>query len=210
MTWLADLPLLIKGGAIGLAISAPVGPIGVLCIQRTLAGGRVLGLVSGLGAATADAIYAAVAALGLVVISEFAIGQQALFRLLGGGILMLLGIGIFQSKPTEGPAPDKRRGLAGAYASTFVLTLTNPLTILFVAAIFVGLGAESISGGILSATPLIIGVFLGSTLWWFLLTGGVSLVRDRFTPKMMRWVNMGSGAIITAFGVTAVIVSVVA
>ena len=87
MTWLSDLPLLLKGGAIGLAISVPVGPIGVLCIQRTLAGGRILGLVSGLGAATADAIYAAVAALGLVFISEILIGQQPLLRLIGGGVL---------------------------------------------------------------------------------------------------------------------------
>ncbi len=207
MTWLSDLPLLLKGGAIGLAISVPVGPIGVLCIQRTLAGGRIVGLVSGLGAATADAIYAAVAALGLVFISETLIGRQPLLRLIGGGILILLGIRILLSRPPEESAPEERVGLGGAYVSTFVLTLTNPLTILFVAAIFAGLGAATESGELTEAAPLVLGVFLGSALWWFLLSGGVSLFRDRVTPRMMRWVNLGSGTIIALFGAAAVIAS---
>ncbi len=207
MTWLSDLPLLLKGGAIGLPISVSVGPIGVLCIQRTLVGGRIVGLVSGLGAATADAIYAAVAALGLVFISEVLIGQQPLLRLIGGGILILLGIRILLSKPPEESAPEKRVGLRGAYASTFILTLTNPLTIIIVAAIFAGLGAATESGELTAAAPLVLGVFLGSALWWFLLTGGVSLLRDRATPRMMRWVNLGSGAVISLFGVTTIIAS---
>jgi len=209
MTWLSNWPLLLKGGAIGLAISAPVGPIGVLCIQRTLASGRIVGLVSGLGAATADAIYAAIAVLGLAFISEVLIGQQALLRIIGSGVLISIGIRILLSKPPEGSASRGRDGLTGAYASTFVLTLVNPLTILFVAAIFAGLGAGTISGNIRSGAPLILGVFLGSALWWFLLTGGVSLVRDRFTPRMMRWVNLGSGALIVLFGVSALIASFV-
>jgi len=209
MTWLSDLPLLLKGGAIGLAISVPVGPIGVLCIQRTLAGGRLVGLISGLGAATADAIYAAIAALGLVVISEILIGQQASLRLIGGGILIVLGLKILLTKPAKESAPAEKSGLPGAYASAFVLTLTNPLTILFIAAIFAGLGAEIINGNLFSGVPLILGVFLGSALWWFLLTGGVSLLRDRVTPRMMRWVNLGSGTIIALFGAAAVVASTV-
>jgi threonine/homoserine/homoserine lactone efflux protein len=207
MTWLSDLPLLLKGGAIGLAISVPVGPIGVLCIQRTLAGGRIVGLASGLGAATADAIYAAIAVLGLTFISEILIGQQALLRLIGGGILILLGIRILLSRPPDESATEERSGLGGAYASTFILTLTNPLTILFVAAIFIGIGATATSGSLLSGTILVLGVFLGSTLWWFLLSGGVSLLRDRVTPKAMRWVNWISGTIIALFGASAIIVS---
>jgi threonine/homoserine/homoserine lactone efflux protein len=207
MTWLSDLPLLLKGAAIGLAISAPVGPIGVLCIQRTLVDGRIVGLVSGLGAATADAIYAAIAALGLAFISEILIGQQALLRLIGGGILILLGIRILLSRPPDESTLEEQSGLAGAYASTFVLTLTNPLTILIVAAIFAGIGAAAVSGDLLSGAPLIFGVFLGSALWWFLLTGGVSLARARFTPRMMKWVNLGAGAIIALFGVLALFVS---
>ncbi len=208
MTWLSDLPLLLKGGAIGLAISVPVGPIGVLCIQRTLAGGRIVGLVSGLGAATADAIYAAVAALGLVFISEILIGQQPLLRLIGGGILILLGIRILLSKPPEESSPEERVSLGGAYVSTFVLTLTNPLTIIFVAAIFAGIGAATDGAKLLSAAPVVLGVFLGSALWWFVLSGGVSLLRARVTPRMMRWVNLGSGAIIFLFGVTAMVASI--
>jgi len=208
MTWLSDLPLLLKGGAIGLAISVPVGPIGVLCIQRTLAGGRILGLVSGLGAATADAIYAAVAALGLVFISEILIGQQALLRLIGGGVLIILGLRILLTNPAAGSAPAEKSRLPSAYSSTFVLTLTNPLTILFVAAIFAGLGPAAVSGNLLSRAPLILGVFLGSALWWFLLSGGVSLFRDRVTPRMMKWVNVGSGTIIAVFGAAAIVVSI--
>ncbi len=207
MTWLSDLPLLLKGAAIGLAISVPVGPISLLCIQRTLASGRLVGLVSGLGAATADAIYAAVAALGLVFISEILIGQQPLLRLIGGGILILLGLRILLTKPAKESTPAEKSGLPSAYASTFVFTLTNPLTILFVAAIFAGLGAETINGNIFSGAPLILGVFLGSALWWFLLTGGVSLLRDRVTPRVIRWVNLGSGTIIALFGAAAVIAS---
>ena len=207
MTWLTDLPLLLKGGALGLAISVPVGPIGVLCIQRTLAGGRIVGLVSGLGAATADAIYAAVAVLGLAFISEILIGQQALLRLIGGGILILLGIRILLSRPPDKSSPEERSSLAGVYASTFILTLTNPLTILFVAAIFVGIGAATTSASLLSGTTLVLGVFLGSTLWWFLLSGGVSLLRDRVTPRAMMWVNWVSGTIIALFGASALIVS---
>ncbi len=207
MTWLSDLPLLLKGGAIGLAISVPVGPIGVLCIQRTLAGGRIVGLVSGLGAATADAIYAALAVLGLAFISEILIGQQALLRLIGGGILILLGIRILLSRPPDESVTEVRSGLAGAYGSTFIHTHTNPLTILFVAAIFAGIGAAAANGSLLSGATLVLGVFLGSTLWWFLLTGAVSLVRDRFTPRMLRWVNLGAGAVIALFGASALIVS---
>ena len=206
MTWLADLPLLLKGGAIGLAISAPVGPIGVLCIQRTLAGGRIVGLVSGLGVATADAIYAALAVLGLAFISEILIGQQPLLRLIGGGILILLGTRILLSRPLDESAPEERNGLAGAYASTFILTLTHPLTILFVAAIFAGIGAAMESGDLLSGAGLVLGVFLGSMLWWFLLSGGVSLLRDRVTPGAMRWVNWVSGTVIALLGVSAPIV----
>lgn len=166
-----------------------------------------MGLVSGLGAATADAIYAAIAVLGLAFISEVLIGQQPLLRLIGGGVLILLGTRILVSSPAEEAVSEVKDGLVGAYASTFVLTLTNPLTILFVAAIFAGLGAGTIGGNILSGAPLILGVFLGSALWWIILTGGVSLVRDRFTPRMMRWVNLGAGVIIGLFGVSAIVIS---
>jgi len=132
--------LLLKGLIIGFSIAAPVGPIGVLCIRRNLAKGRTSGLASGLGAATADAIYGGIAGLGLTRISNLLLEQQAWFRSIGGGFLLYLGIRTFLSKPAGAVAAARRTDLAGDYLSTSLLTLTNPLTILSFAAIFAGLG----------------------------------------------------------------------
>jgi threonine/homoserine/homoserine lactone efflux protein len=197
--------LFLEGIVIGFAIAAPVGPIGVLCIRRTLAEGRVSGLVSGLGAATADALYGAVAALGLTFVAEFLIGGESWLRLVGGAFLVVLGVSTFLARPAGRAAPDaKRRGLPGAYASTFFLTLTNPTTILSFAAIFAGLGAGETNGDVLSAMLLVLGVFLGSAAWWFVLSGATSLFRTRLSVRGLRWVNRISGTVIAAFGVLAV------
>jgi threonine/homoserine/homoserine lactone efflux protein len=197
--------LFFEGIVIGFAIAAPVGPIGVLCIRRTLAEGRVSGLVSGLGAATADALYGAVAALGLTFVTEFLVGGQAWLRLIGGAFLLFLGVRTFLARPAERAAPAARSGLPGAYASTFFLTLTNPTTILSFAAIFAGLGvAGAASGDVLSAMLLVLGVFLGSAAWWFVLSGATSLFRTRLSVRGLRWVNRISGTVIAAFGVLAV------
>ena len=197
--------LFFEGIVIGFAIAAPVGPIGVLCIRRTLAEGRVSGLVSGLGAATADALYGAVAALGLTFVAEFLMGGQAWLRLVGGAFLLFLGVRTFLARPAERAAPAARSGLPGAYASTFFLTLTNPTTILSFAAIFAGLGvAGAASGDVLSAMLLVLGVFLGSAAWWFVLSGATSLFRTRLSVRGLRWVNRISGTVIAAFGVLAV------
>ena len=191
---------------IGLSIAAPVGPIGVLCIRRTLAGGRLVGLVSGLGAATADAAYGFIAAFGLTFISELLINQAALLRLVGGGFLAYLGLRTLlaaakESAPlAEEAAPtDTARGLPGAYASTLALTLTNPMTILAFLGIFAGLGVAETSGDYGAAALTVLGVFLGSALWWLTLSGGVSLLRARFDARAMRWVNRLSGIIILIF-----------
>lgn len=193
----------IEGMVIGLAIAAPVGPIGVLCIRRTLAEGRLWGLVSGLGAATADAAYGAVAALGLTVVSGLLLGGEFWLRLVGGFFLLFLGARTFLSKPSESPASAGGRGLLGAYASTLVLTLTNPTTILSFAAIFAGLGAGAADGDVLSAMTLVCGVFLGSALWWVFLSTATGLFRSRLSTRGLRWVNRVSGAIIAAFGMVA-------
>jgi len=140
-----DFGSLLRGIIIRFSIAAPVGPIGVLCIRRTLAEGRVYGLISGLGAATADAIYGCVAGFGLTFISSFLISQQIWLRLIGGGFLCLLGIRIFLSEPAKQAASTKGNGFLSAYASTFLLTATNPMTILSFAAIFAGLGVGSTS-----------------------------------------------------------------
>jgi threonine/homoserine/homoserine lactone efflux protein len=195
--------LLIQGLIIGFSIAAPVGPIGVLCIRRTLALGRASGLVSGLGAATADALYGSVAALGLTFISSFLVSQQAGLRLIGGGFLCYLGIRTLLAAPAQQAASARGAGLARAYGSTFVLTLTNPMTVISFAAIFAGLGIGSAAGDYFSAIVLVLGVFVGSASWWLLLSGGVSLARDRFNDRWLGWVNRVSGIVILGFGLLA-------
>jgi len=201
-----DFAIFVRGVAIGLAIAAPVGPIGVLCIRRTLAEGRLAGFVTGLGAATADTVYGAVAAFGLTAVSAFLVSQQDWLRLIGGAFLLYLGIRTFLTRPMPQTAvrDDKSsRTLAGDYASTFLLTITNPLTIISFAAVFAGLGLGSGYDDLGSALLLVAGVFTGSALWWLLLSGGVSLLRGRITENGLRWVNRVSGVIITVFGVIA-------
>ena len=196
---------LFQGILIGFSIAAPVGPIGMLCIRRTLAQGRAVGLVSGLGAASADAIYGCVAGFGLTFISGFLLDQQFWLRLVGGLFLCYLGVKTLLSKPAAEPAGARAGGLMGAYASTFFLTLTNPVTILSFMAIFAGLGLAGAGGDYASAAVLVLGVFLGSAAWWLLLSGLVGIFRARFTQRGMLWVNRISGAILGGFGLYALI-----
>ena len=200
-----DVGYLARGLVIGFSIAAPVGPIGLLCIRRTLAEGRLAGLFSGLGAATADAFYGAVAGFGLTFVADFLTGQRLWLRLGGGLFLLYLGLRTFLAPPAERAAAAGGLGLLGAYASTFVLTLTNPLTIFSFAAIFAGLGVGGASAGYRAAVALVLGVLLGSTLWWCLLSGGVGLFRGRVSPRALRWVNRTSGSLILAFGLLALL-----
>ena len=196
---------LLRGIILGFSIAAPVGPIGVLCIRRTLAEGRASGLVSGLGAATADAIYGCVAGFGLTFISSFLVNQQRWLRLVGGAFLCYLGIRAFLARPADQAAPAQGSGLIGAYGSTFLLTLTNPMTILSFAAAFGGLGMADTGRDYGSAAMLVLGVFIGSTLWWLGLSSIVSLFRTRFDARALRWVNRASGIIIAGFGLFALL-----
>lgn len=198
-----DVSLFLRGFLIGLAIAAPVGPIGVLCIRRTLADGRPVGFVSGLGAASADAVYGSVAAFGLTAVSGALIAYQFGLRLVGGLFLLVLGVRTFAAPVAERPATAGGRGLAGAYASTFVLTLTNPMTILSFAAVFAGLGIVAAQSDYGRAAALVAGVFLGSAAWWLTLSLGVGLLRTRLGPGTFRWINRLSGAVIFAFGLAA-------
>jgi len=200
-----ELSFFSRGLVIGFSIAAPVGPIGMLCIRRTLAEGRVVGFVSGLGAATADGTYGLVAAFGLTSIAAFLVGHQLWLRVVGGAFLIFLGSRTFVARPATQPAAgvvDPR--LLAAYTSTLFLTLTNPMTILSFAAVFAGLGLGTTGGGYRTAVLLVVGVFLGSAVWWAVLSGLTSLLRVRFDQKGMRWVNRVSGAIITAFGLAAI------
>ena len=200
-----DLAFLFKGLVIGFSIAAPVGPISVLCIRRTLAKGRLSGIVSGLGAATADAVYGCVAVLGLTFISNGLINQQVWLRLIGGLFLCYMGIKTFLAKPAKRTVLAGGNGLAGAYASTFFLTLTNPMTILFFAAVIAGLGLAGSGGGFMSAGAVVLGVFIGSSLWWFILSSSVSVFRERLDPQGLQWASRCSGAVIAGFGLAALL-----
>ncbi|HLW34636.1 MAG TPA: LysE family transporter [Chthoniobacterales bacterium] len=197
-----------KGFLIGFSIAAPVGPIGVLCIRRSVAHGRVSGLVTGLGAATADAVYGCVAGFGLTVISNFLVGQKFWLEFLGGLFLCYLGVRTFVSRPNEqlGEAPSG--GLFSAFLSTFFLTITNPMTILSFVAIFAGLGLGK-SADYFNASALVAGVFAGSALWWLLLSGGAALFRSKITLGWMHLLNRVSGTIILAFGIYSLFTALV-
>ena len=197
--------LFFKGFIIGFSIAAPVGPIGILCIQRTLAGGNVQGLVTGLGAATADAMYGFIAAFGLTFISNFLVEQSIWIRLIGGLFLCYLGIKAFLSKPRNQILSVANRTIISSYGTTFSLTLTNPLTILFFAGIFAGLGMVSESIQYTSAGLMVIGVFMGSGAWWLILSGATGILRNKINERKLAWVNKISGFIILSFGVGAVL-----
>jgi threonine/homoserine/homoserine lactone efflux protein len=200
-----NLSFFVRGLLIGLSIAATVGPMFVLCIQRTLQKGQFYGFVSGLGIATADGVYGSIAAFGLTLISNFLVSEQTWIRLIGGLFLIYLGIKTVIARPAERAATAKANGYFGAYASTFLLTLTNPLTILSFAAIFAGIGVGGANKSIISATIVVLGVFAGSTLWWIILTSTISLLRSKFTPQWLQWINRVSGAVITLFGAIALL-----
>ena len=200
----------LKGLVIGFSIAAPVGPIGVLCIQRTLFHGRAAGFASGLGAATADAVYGIVAAVGLTLISSFLVEQQLWLRLIGGAFLLWLGCRSFAALPADPRAGNSPNGggktihVAGAYGSTALLTLTNPATILSSLAIFAGLGIGATRTSYDLAAILVLGIFIGSAIWWLILSGITGYFREKMRAGDLVWVNRGSGVIIVAFGLAAI------
>jgi len=198
-----DLELLARGIILGFTIAAAVGPISLLVIRRTLAEGRVMGLVSGMGVATADGIYGAIAAFGLGAITELLVGGQRLLGLVGGLFLLWLAWRTARAVPTD-PATttERRRGLAGAYLSTLGLTLTNPMTILSFVALFAGLGIAP--GNVAGAASLTLGVFLGSSAWWLVLTMTVAALRPRVTMTWLRRINIASGIVIGLFALVAI------
>lgn len=196
--------LFLKGLFLGFSIAAPVGPIGVLCIRRTLAGGLASGFITGLGTATADALYGLVAALGLTAVAAFLVDQQFYLRLGGGLFLCYLGWSAFRALPAVQAAEASGGSLWFDYVSAFVLTLANPLTILSFLAVFVGLGVGA-GDGFSGAGLTVLGVFTGSLLWWLILSGGTSLLRAGLDPVRLKWVNKLSGGIIFAFGLACLL-----
>lgn len=198
------MDILFQGMLLGFSIAAPVGPIGLLCIRKTVQYGRFSGLCSGLGAAAADVLYATVAVFGLTLVSDFLLKGHFWLRLFGGGFLLYLGVKTFLSQTSE-PGAEKvsKKSLFADFLSTFFLTLTNPLTILSFLAVFAALGFAGNSGGYASALRLVFGVFLGSSLWWLLLSEGVTLFRKRMSKQVMGWINRIAGILIAIFGLAA-------
>lgn len=197
--------LLLKGIIIGFALALPIGPVGILCIRKTITRGHLPGMIIGFGAATADAMYGCVAALGLTFISDLLVTQQMWLRLIGGAFLLYLGIKTFLTHPVEEMPQANGRGLLGTYVSTLLLTLTNPLTIFAFLGVFAALGLRNGNLGYGSAATLVSGVFLGSALWFFTLSYGVTLFRKKINSTGLGWINRISGLLIILFGIIAIV-----
>ena len=201
------MDFLLRGLIIGVSIAAPVGPIGLLCIQRTVIQGRTSGLVSGLGAATADAVYGSVAGFGRDLVSNFLIDQRMWIHLIGGALLLLLGIKVLLTRPAEQVAQTKYtvRGIWWSYLSTFLLTITNPMTILSFVAVFAALGVANSSNDYVSASFTVIGVFLGSALWWLILSSVAGRLRGKLNRTAILWIGRLSAVIIIGFGIVGIV-----
>ncbi len=191
--------LFLRGVVIGFALAAPVGPVGILCIRRALADGRYAAFIAGLGAACADTFYGAVAGLGITVISAFLVSHATALRLVGGLFLVVLGGRTWRTPPRFDPQPVSGPGLARDFLSTFLITLSNPATILASMGVFAAMGVMG-NGPAAPSRLLILGVFAGSSLWWLVLSGIASGLRAKFTPGALARLNHISGAALMLFG----------
>ena len=196
--------IFLKGILIGFAMAVPVGPIGIMCIRKTLTDGRLRGMMIGLGAATADLLYACVAAFGLTVVSDAIATERTWIRLVGGLFLLFLGVRTFCAHPADPEVPVNSSGWLRSYLYAVFLTLTNPTTIFAFIAVFAALGlGDELS--IVSASTLAIGVFIGSGLWFLFLSSGVIFFRKKLDIVGLRWVNRIAGILIIISGVIAIV-----
>lgn len=197
--------VLLQGLALGLAIAAPVGPIGLLCVRRTLEHGPQIGFATGMGAALADTLYGAVAAFGLSAAIGFLQGNEKLFQVVGGIVLLVVAARTFMQKPAAeeaeaAAAPDARNWISG-FMTGLSLTLTNPATIMAFIAIFAGFGLGGLA--FTEACVLVLGVFLGSSLWWLTLSSGVAAMRHRISDRGLTLLNTVTGVALGLFGIWA-------
>jgi len=202
-----EIGFLIKGLVVGFLASIPLGPVGVLCIQRTIHKGKLSGVFSGMGSATVDAFFALVAALGLTYIINFIEEQQFYIQLIGGVVLIIVGARIFYANPIKQIRRHRRRKnkLIEDYFSVLFLTLSNPVAIFLFVAAFAGIGIVSSNDTSLDSSLIIIGVFLGAMVWWMTLTFLVDLFRKRFRLKQLWWINKIAGVLVVVFGVAAML-----
>jgi putative LysE/RhtB family amino acid efflux pump len=198
-----DPLLFFKSVALGLAIAAPLGPIGVLCINRTLEKGFWAGVAGGLGTALADASYATLAAAGFAAFSATLIYVDMPLRLVGGLFMIFLGVRGIRAPPVKKAAAVGARDLLGTISATFFLTIANPATILSFAAIFAGLGLANQPGAV-NAALVVAGVFTGSLLWWFVLSGVVAGLNHRLPAGFSRFTSALSGVVLVGFGLFAI------
>ena len=195
------LIFLLKGIVVGVVIAVPVGPVGVLCVRRTIFEGKLAGFVSGLGAATGDAMFGLLAAFGLTFISDLLIGYQQWLRIAGGCYLLYVGGSAMLTRPEMKPRTDRdAEGLLRDYLSTFALTLTNPITILVFLGIFSAIGLSGEKATLDRAAILVLGVWLGSLLWWLAVSFGLGGLFRSFEPRYLGWINRGSGTILLVSG----------
>lgn len=195
-----DPGLFIQGIIIGLTLAVPVGPLSLICIHRTVANGRLHGIVSGLGIATADSFYAAVVFFGLTAVSGLIIGHQVLFRLMAGIVFIYIGIRVFRSIPAAVSPGDGQEPYLRDYLSLLAITIANPLTLIFFITILPGFGVVAQGTELTAALPFVAGVFLGSVVWWIILCGSVGSVRSRLSTGNLHRINRISGILITCFG----------
>jgi threonine/homoserine/homoserine lactone efflux protein len=193
---------LLKGIAVGFVIAIPAGPVGVLCVRRTIFEGRLFGFISGLGAASADTIFGIIAGFGLTVVSNVLLDYQVWLRCFGGLFLVIVGIRALRKRVLREAPPEKNaENLAAAYFSTFVLTITNPITILAFLGIFAAVGFTGSEATVGRAGMLVAGVLLGSLVWWLGLSLGAGLFRQSIGETHLLWLNRASGTILTLSGV---------
>jgi threonine/homoserine/homoserine lactone efflux protein len=205
-----DPGLFIQGIIVGLTLAVPVGPISLVCIHRTVANGRLHGIFSGLGVATADSLYAAVAFLGLTAVSGLIIGHQSLFRFIAGIALILVGIQVFRSIPAAVSDGNGQEPYLRDYLSLLAIAGTNPLTIIFFITILPGFGVVAQGTSLIAAVPFVAGVFLGSAIWWIVLCGSLGSVRSRMSAQNLRRINRVSGILVTSFGAGMLVLLLVA
>lgn len=191
--------LFVKGLAIGFLIAAPVGPINVLCVRRTMVHGQLAGIVSGLGAAAADTIFGAIAAFGVIFITEFLVAHHLALSLVGGAFLLVLGVRTLLKPPPALNGDRDPTGLVADFTSTFLLTLTNPITIFSFLGVYVAFGIHADSRVDVGDWLLLLGVFLGSTSWWLLITSAAGFFRARFSMVGLFWANRIAGIVILCF-----------
>ena len=202
-----EVELLIGGIIVGLMIAMPVGPVNILCIHRTIEAGWRSGVISGLGAATADMLYGGVAGFSITLVVQFVVREQFWIRFLGGILLVILGISYFFKQPEPLSAQTQER--ANAYSdlrSTFLLTLTNPTTVLSFLALLAALGMGNQRQWWLTVF-LVVGIFSGSMAWWIVLSSIVNHFRGRFNDRILQSMNRFAGLAIGGFGVAVCVLS---